>query len=71
MPGPVFSILGLSCRSSAHLAQGHPLPPQPQPHPHLLQYDVNVACYELGNLLPFCCLHRVVTILVISKILQR
>lgn len=42
-----------------------------QPHSHLFKDDVNVAGNQLGDLLPFRRLHGVVTILVISKILQR
>lgn len=38
--------------------------------PHLFEDDINVASNQLGDLLPFRRLHRVVTILVISKILQ-
>lgn len=38
--------------------------------PHLFEDDIDVAGNQLGNLLPLRRLYRVVTILVISKILQ-
>lgn len=37
---------------------------------HLFQDDVNVTGDELGNLLPFSGLHRVVALLVLPKVLQ-
>lgn len=37
---------------------------------HLFQDDVNVSGDELGNLLPFRGLHRVVALLVLPKVLQ-
>lgn len=39
--------------------------------PHLFEDDIDVASNQLGDLFPLRRLHRVVTILVISKILQR
>lgn len=39
--------------------------------PHLFEDDIDVASNQLGNLFPLRRLHRVVTILVISKILQQ
>lgn len=64
------------CLEAAGRGTLHPSPEKsrlPVPfsaQPHLFEDDVNVAGNQLGNLLPLCCLHRVVTILVISKILQ-